>query len=326
MSLPEYPTIAEWDLPEDRIYTQGLDRGMLYFPQEEGVDYGLPNTYSWTGVPWNGLISVVESSDKKAKPVYFDGMKVGDVVDTSHAFKGVITALTFPDEFSQYDGGLEMDNGSIISQQKPKIFHLAYRSFVGNALAPLTDYKLHVLFNLTATPINKTYESITGTPKGSEFQWEITSVPVEPVESEASRELLDLDPDASMIGLELDLPPTSHLILDTRVVDERLIWQFEISLYGIYIENVITLPPSLAPPEGTAGWVTQWCILEITDNGDGTWTASDYFVDGLGATIVEPGATDQDPVTLYDTNHIFLDDPTNETFEISSTSRVDQIT
>lgn len=55
--------ILEWDKVGERTYQAGLDRGVLYL--NDG-----------TVVPWNGLISVEESSDAELKSFYLDGVKM----------------------------------------------------------------------------------------------------------------------------------------------------------------------------------------------------------------------------------------------------------
>ena len=55
-------TRVVWDTPGERIYENGVDRGMLY------IDY--------LGVAWSGLVSVNEApSGGEPKPYYLDGLK-----------------------------------------------------------------------------------------------------------------------------------------------------------------------------------------------------------------------------------------------------------
>ncbi len=56
-----------WDKVGDRVYETGLEKGVLYLPDGSAV-------------PWNGLTSIIEQFDKNSSPVYYDGMKINDLV------------------------------------------------------------------------------------------------------------------------------------------------------------------------------------------------------------------------------------------------------
>lgn len=57
-----------WDVPGELRYETGLDRGVLYPPGRRAV-------------PWNGLVSVDESTDEaNAETIYFDGVKRFDKI------------------------------------------------------------------------------------------------------------------------------------------------------------------------------------------------------------------------------------------------------
>ena len=57
-----------WDETGKRIYEIGIDRGVLYLM---GV----------IGVPWNGLVSLEETSKKSTNSVYVDGIKISDKLE-----------------------------------------------------------------------------------------------------------------------------------------------------------------------------------------------------------------------------------------------------
>ena len=61
-------TKIHWDGSGERLYETGVDRGVLYKPNNSGV-------YT-NGVPWNGLVSVTESpSGAESSAQYADNLK-----------------------------------------------------------------------------------------------------------------------------------------------------------------------------------------------------------------------------------------------------------
>src|SRR4029077_3104062 len=124
------PTLV-WDVPENRKYETGLDRGVLYL-------------FDGSGVPWNGLTSVVEHFNRDTTPVYYDGMKISELVSLGY-FSASMEAITYPDEFLTFEGYDALRRGVFMSDQISKTFGLCYRTLVGNALNENTGYKIHIL-------------------------------------------------------------------------------------------------------------------------------------------------------------------------------------
>jgi hypothetical protein len=220
-----------WDQSGDRFYQAGVDRGVLYLPDG-------------TGVPWNGLISINESvSGNEASPIYFDGVKFADVV-TLGEFSASLKAYTYPDEFLQFEGVLEVGNGLFVTNQPVSRFNLSYRTKIGNDDSGDLGYKIHVIYNLMAIPQSINYETISSV-NVVEFEWAITSIPVE------------------VSGFH----PTAHLIFDSRFMGSLLIEDIEHTLYGDKFNDASL--PSLST---LTSFISQWVIMRITDNYDGTWT------------------------------------------------------
>src|SRR5689334_11158048 len=107
-----------WDGVGDRLYENGVTRGVLY--KDDGV-----------GVAWNGLISVEETSGDSVSPIHFDGVKFNDLV-TLGDFEAKLKAYTYPDEFLPYEGVLEEQAGFFISNQPKSRFGLSYRTLIGS--------------------------------------------------------------------------------------------------------------------------------------------------------------------------------------------------
>lgn len=253
-------TVLTWDDPGTRIYESGVDRGVLYLPG------GL-------GIPWNGLISVDEQvSGNSQDALYYDGIKYADVVVPGD-FAATMKAYTYPDEFLPFEGTLEVNNGMFVTNQTPARFGLSYRTKVGSDTDGDLGHKIHVLYNLLASPGAKTHQSIADSESPIEFEWSITAVP-----SEAP-----------------GFKPTAHLIFDTRKMSPLLLADIEQTLYG----DDITAP-SLPPINIFVTFISEWVLIRITDNLDGTWTAEgpDNLVQTTGPDsfqILQANAVYKDP-------------------------------
>lgn len=193
-----------WDQVGVRRFETGLDRGVLYLPDN-------------TGVAWNGLTSVEEDlSDIAVESFYLDGIKylnrrsVGD-------FSATMKALTYPDEFLQFEGLSEVNPGFIASNQAVnRTFGLCYRTIVGNDEDGVDHgYKLHILYNLTAKPANKSYSTLSSATSPLEFSWTISGIPV------------------YIEGFR----PTVHFVIDSTSVLYDVMSDFEDLLYGTDITS-----------------------------------------------------------------------------------------
>lgn len=252
------PRIA-WDQAGARVYETGLDRGVLYLP-------------NGTAVPWNGLTSIIEHFDKETTPVYFDGTKINDLISIG-SFNASMKAVTYPDEFLELEG-LDSDRlGLYFADQQPQAFGLCYRTQIGSDTeGDVAGYKIHILYNVTALPSEKTYATVSADPSLVEFEWTISAVPEE------------------VSGFR----PTAHIVLDSRKLDPWLLEELEAMLYGGIGTPVNA---SLIPMTELITYLSDWYRIKITDNGDGTWTAetlrdgfihygSDGYFDIVGANAV----------------------------------------
>jgi hypothetical protein len=192
-----------WDQVGERLYETGVDRGVLYIPDDTGV-------YD-TGFAWNGLTTVTESpSGAESNAQYADNIKYLNLL-SAEDFGGTIEALTYPDEFGQCDGTAEPKPGVQIGQQGRKSFGLSYRTRVGNDVEGVDHgYKLHLLYGLQAAPSEKAYATINDSPEAITFSWEVSSTPV------------------PVTGYK----PTALLVVDSTVVDAAALSDLEDLLYG----------------------------------------------------------------------------------------------
>lgn len=263
-----------WDRVGDRQFEAGLDRGVLYLPDGSAV-------------PWNGLTSVIEKFSKEATPVYFDGVKINENLVLGD-FAATMKAVTYPDEFVELEGYAEAKRGVLYADQMPIPFGLCYRSQIGNDVESEVGYKIHIIYNLTAIPNDKTYETLKADPTLMEFEWEITAIPEE-------------------------IPgnrPTAHIIVETDKIDPWLLEEIEEILYGSSTANA-----RLIPMVELADYIANWFRIRIIDNGDGTWTAISNR-DGL--IFVDS----EDQFTIFGANAIYLDDAT---YLLSDTEDISQI-
>ena len=243
-------TAIVWDEIGTRTFEVGVDRGVLYPPNTDGV-------------VWNGLISVNEKTiGNEVTSYYFDGIKYADVAGSGD-FAGTIRAYTYPDEFLELEGIVEVGNGLFLANQQPIRFGLSYRTKIGNDVdGDSAGYKIHILYNLTAIPSQKNFQTQSIESSAIEFEWNVTAIPEE------------------VPGFR----PTAHIILDTRLMSPLLIADIEATLYGNELNN-----PELPALSTLTSFIGDWVIIRITDNGDGTWTATgpDDLITMLDATTFQ---------------------------------------
>ena len=244
-------TAVKWDEAGSRVFENGLDRGVLYLPSGDVV-------------PWNGLTNVIEKFNKQINAVYFDGAKINDLVQLGD-FSATMKAVTYPDEFLDLEGVENVRQGVLLGDQRPKTFALSYRTKIGDDIDGAdAGYKIHILYNVTAMPSDKTYATFKIDPSLVEFEWTISAVPEE------------------IPGFR----PTAHLIIDSRYTDPFLMEDVEKKLYGDTYSDA-----SLLPMADFVNFMATWYRVKITDNGDGTWTATAdrdgfIFVDGFDEFLI----------------------------------------
>lgn len=157
-------TVLTWDAIGARLYETGVDRGVLY-----------PS--SGSGVVWNGLISVEETpSGGEVESFYYDGDKYMDVI-SSEDFQAAITAYSSPVEFLTADGLATLAPGLFATGQPRTTFGVCYRTKIGNDVSADLGYKLHLIYNVTASPTQKQNRSNDTQQNPLELQWTINAVP-----------------------------------------------------------------------------------------------------------------------------------------------------
>ena len=197
-----YPLV--WDKAGERLYEAGVNHGVLYPLNDQGV-------YS-PGVVWNGLTQISESPDgAEPNDLWADNIKYASL-RSAETFGATVEAYTYPDEFAVCDGSASPVTGVYIGQQQRKKFGLCYRTEVGSDTVSDTtnSYKLHLVYGCTASPSDKNYETINDSPDAITFSWEIDTVPVE------------------VTGLK----PCSTIVIDSTKVDSTKLADLLDILYG----------------------------------------------------------------------------------------------
>lgn len=160
----------QWDAVGERFYETGTKHGVLY-PQVGG-EYP-------KGVAWNGLSAVTSSPDgAEANDIYADDIKYLSIRSVEN-YKATIEAYTYPDEFAECDGSATLIKGVTIGQQPRKPFGFSWVTTLGND-TEYDDhgYKIHLLWGGTASPSEKSYQTINDSPEAIQFSWEIDTIPV----------------------------------------------------------------------------------------------------------------------------------------------------
>lgn len=194
----------EWDKTGERYYETGNKKGVL-FPMGDSGAYE-------QGVVWNGLTAVTESpSGAEANDLYADDIKYASL-RSAETFGGTIEAYTYPDAFAECDGSAEVKTGVYIGQQKRKAFGFSYVTSVGSDTESDFDksYKLHLVYNATASPSEKSYQTINDSPDAITFSWEFETTPV------------------NVTGHK----PTSIITIDSNKADKAKLKALEDKLYG----------------------------------------------------------------------------------------------
>lgn len=200
-----------WDAIGEKFYEMGTKMGVLYLMKEDG-------SYE-NGVAWNGLTAVTESpSGAEETKLYADDIKYASL-RSAEEYDYTIEAYTYPEEWEPCDGSAQVATGVTIGQQKRKGFGFSWVTTVGNDVSDEVGKKIHIAWNSTASPSEKSYASINDSPDAITFSWECSTSPV------------------NVSGFR----PTSHMEIDCSKLKADTVKAIEDKLWGT--ENAeATLP------------------------------------------------------------------------------------
>lgn len=226
-----------WDAIGSRTFESGISKGVIYF--EDG-----------RSVVWNGLTAVTESSDRSSTVVHYDGVKIGEISSVGD-FSGTISAVTYPDELLEVEGFARVGAGVYFGDQNGKKFNLSYQTKIGDDISGFeAGYKIHILYNVTAIPSDKTFATLSNSVDIEAFEWSITSVPEE------------------VDGFR----PTSRIVLDSRDILPSVLEQIELWLYGKDTAN-----PAFPTFSDLMTYLVDNFVINITDLKDGRWMADSNY-------------------------------------------------
>lgn len=169
-------TTLQWDQSGERYFETGVDHGVLY-PWDASKNSGAGG-YG-TGVEWNGLTGVTNSPDG-AEPtdLWADNIKYA-TLRSAETFGATIEAYTYPTEFAECDGSASPAAGVYVGQQTRKTFGFCYRTKVGDDTdTDASKYKIHIIYGASASPSERSYETINDSPDAITLSWEVTTTPV----------------------------------------------------------------------------------------------------------------------------------------------------
>lgn len=223
-----------WDALGERFYEYGVSKGVIYMQDGRNI-------------VWNGLTSVTQAPERSVTPVYYDGMKINDLVSPAE-FSGTISAITYPDEVLELEGVARLSAGIYLGEQDPQQFNFTYQTKLGNdTVGPDLGYRIHVLYNVTMIAGDRDFQSMSNQIDLDPFTWDITTVPQE------------------VAGFM----PSSRIMIDSKAVPEDLLSDIEFLLYGR--DTADPNPPSF---DELVEIVRNFLVVDILDRKDGTWSAT----------------------------------------------------
>ena len=198
-----------WDKTGERRIETGVDHCALYVYDPSAKTYG-------KGVAWNGITTISEKPEgAEATDLYADNILYLSML-SAEKMKATIEAYTYPDEFEQCDGSMELTKGVKIGQQARVAFGLVYRTKIGDDVAGQDKgYKLHILYGCKASPSEKGYKTVNDSPEAISFSWELSTTPV------------------NVTGAK----PTSSLTISSLDVDAGKLKTLEGKLFGADVQG-----------------------------------------------------------------------------------------
>ena len=207
-------SVLTWGEIGSHTYETGVSKGVLYVTNDTG-EYD-------AGVAWDGLINVTDKPEgAEAKKIYADN-SVYATFRSAEEFKFSIEAYAYPTEFGVCDGTKSPVDGVYFGQQDRRSFGFCYRTEKGSDSAADDGYVLHLIYNATASPTEKSNDSINDSPDAKTFTWECDTTPVK----------------VNQAGYK----PTSEITFDSTVLGKEKMAKIEEKLYGSATDGTPTLP------------------------------------------------------------------------------------
>lgn len=242
----------QWDALNQRRVEYGISRGVLY-PK------GKP------GVVWNGLTAVNEKpTGGEVVKLYADNRQYASF-RSFESYEATIEAYIYPDEFGECDGSVKVTDGVKIGQQRRKPFDFCYRTEIMTAADSVYDhpYMLHLIFNATALPSEKSYQTLNDSPDATQFSWDVNTLPF----------IINGHKGAST------------MIIDSTQVDRIKMDELEKILYGLGDE-----PPRMPDPDEVVKLLQRLDLHRllmdtINKSGNWVWDTFNFTTDTVQTAI-----------------------------------------
>ena len=139
------------------------------------------------------------------------------------------------------DGSVEIVSGVKVAQQTRKSFGLSYKTVKGDDV----DFNdagdlLHLIYNATASPSERSYQTINDSPEAITFSWEFTTTPV------------DIGT-YTINGVSRNIKKSALLTIDTKKVLAGTDGTTRLALLEKYLYGTATSDPQLPDPATVIG-------------------------------------------------------------------------
>ena len=305
-----------WDETGKHFYEAGVDHCVLYLYEEAASD----SAAEWedkagykNGVAWNGITAFNESpSGAEPSAFYADNIKYLSLL-SAEDYGATVECFTYPEEFEECNGNKELAAGSgiYISQQARKKFGVCYRTLIGSDVheaSPDTGYKLHLVYNCSASPSEKSHNTVNESPDAPTMSFTISTTPVE-VEGQKPTAVVTIDStkvapavlaaiEDILYGTNDSAPrlPYPNELAELLGVDT--LGSIELSSHAVTIKNgtTKTIAAKVSPADAEVTWSTG--SSSVATVSDGVVTAEGVGNTILTASITVSGVTYTDTCTV----------------------------
>lgn len=198
--------LLTWDVEGEKYFEGGISNVVLYLKNVDS--YG-------DGIAWSGITGIDENPDGgEANEIWADNISYAKIRG-QEKFGVTINAYTYPEEFEECDGSKRPSTGVIFGQQQRKMFGLCYRTEIGSDdLGDFSKgYKIHLVYGCSASPAEKSHETLNDSPDAETFSWTVDATPVAVTETSGYR-------------------PVAHVVIDSRTADAAKLETFKSIIYG----------------------------------------------------------------------------------------------
>lgn len=173
-------------------YHSGIQKGVFY--PRDGA-----------GVAWNGLTAVAEQLAGGEQNSYVvDGFTYLNSVGSRY-YQAIVSAFSAPREFAPYVGDLEVAPGITLTKQPRRPFGFSYQTLLGD-----NGYRIHMVYNVTASPTSRSYQTTSDSADPTTLEWQFDAV----------------------AETNTGYRPSAHFFVDSYKTDPAVLAQLEGVLYG----------------------------------------------------------------------------------------------